>query len=152
MEVGGVVEQSQTALPSETLGEVISTRRDYSVAGVVGRTCFAQSLALDRHNRTRMARGRTSAGLQWNARGARIEAEGVSMAKRSRTVLVEPANPTRLKIAAGGRRSLGLVCLRAVQSQRKVRTPPGNTPRRIRGDAGRKPRVTESVTENKPPC
>jgi len=33
----------------------------------------------------------------------------------------------------------------------EVDTLIGNTPRRTRGDSGRKPRVTESVTENKPP-
>src|SRR3954470_16351979 len=35
---------------------------------------------------------------------------------------------------------------------RKVRTPPGTMPCRRRGHRGRKPVVTESVTENKPPA
>ena len=37
-------------------------------------------------------------------------------------------------------------------SERKVRTPTGSMPRRMRGRARRKPRPTESVTENKPPA
>ena len=35
--------------------------------------------------------------------------------------------------------------------ERKVRTPSGSMPRRMRGRVRRKPGVTESVTENKPP-
>jgi len=36
--------------------------------------------------------------------------------------------------------------------QRKVRTPPGSMPRKMRGGGGPKPGAMESVTENKPPA
>ena len=54
------------------------------------------------------------------------------------------ANP--LPSSLGGRRSLS-----GSLGERKVRTPSGSMPRRRRGGAGPKLRVTESVTENIPP-
>ena len=50
---------------------------------------------------------------------------------------------------ADGGRSLGLCC--EARAERKVRTPKGSMPRRTRGRPMRKPRSTDSVTENKPP-
>ncbi|MEN9468669.1 MAG: hypothetical protein RL630_402 [Verrucomicrobiota bacterium] len=48
-----------------------------------------------------------------------------------------------------GGRSL---CLsREARAERKVRTPQGSMPRRTRGRPMRKPRSTDSVTENRPP-
>ena len=50
---------------------------------------------------------------------------------------------------ADGGRSLGLCC--EARAERKVRTPQGSMPRRTRGRPARKPRPTDSVTENRPP-
>ena len=50
--------------------------------------------------------------------------------------------------ADGGR---SLCRCREARVERKVRTPQGSMPRRMRGRPVRKPRSTDSVTENKPP-
>ena len=53
------------------------------------------------------------------------------------------------RFCGDGGRSLCLCC--EARAERKVRTPQGSMPRRTRGRPMRKPRSTDSVTENKPP-